>query len=171
MVELLDGKIGASSELGAGSEFKIMFPLAVKELSTHSEQTKRSQQSFVVQPGKMKILAIEDETAHQKYMQYILKNDFDIVFATTGAEAIAMAYNNRFDLIIMDINLGKSMNGIDAMIEIRELDGYKHTPIIAATANVMKGQKDKFLDKGFSHYLSKPYKAAELKLLVDEILK
>lgn len=170
MVELLDGEIIVNSEMGVGSEFKLLFPLAGNTNRFNSGQSLYEQPLASMQ-AKMKILILEDEAAHRKFMQYILKNDFDIVFATTGAEAIAMTYSKHFDLIIMDINLGKNMNGIDAMIKIREVDGYKQTPIIVATANAMKGQKERFLNKGFSYYLSKPFRADELKSLVDEILK
>jgi len=57
----------------------------------------------------------------------------------------------------VDINLGIGIDGVETMRRIREIPGYKDAPIIAVTAYVMSGDKEKFLQSGFSDYIPKPY--------------
>jgi CheY-like chemotaxis protein len=71
-----------------------------------------------------------------------------------------MAKKNSYDVILMDIGL-KGMNGLEATQEIKKLKGYEKTPIVAVTAYAMAGDKEKFLEGGCTHYISKPFKIKE----------
>jgi CheY-like chemotaxis protein len=71
----------------------------------------------------------------------------------------------------MDINLGKGMDGIAAVKEIRKMDGYKNTPIVALTAYVMNGDKEEFLAAGCTHYLGKPFRRKQLVDIIGTIIK
>jgi len=168
MVELMGGEITVDSKPGQGSAFVIRFPL-----TSAAETAKPGGQNERRGPVKEspQILVVEDEIVHQKYIRYILNDDYKLTFAGSGAEAIEITSNNRFHLIIMDINLGKDMNGMEVVEKIRQQEGYDQTPVIAATANVMKGHRELFLSRGFTHYLAKPYSSKDLKGMVDGILK
>jgi len=65
-------------------------------------------------------------------------------------------------LILMDINLGKSKNGLYATAEIRKLENYRTTPIIAMTAYAMAGDREEFISKGCTGYISKPFEKNQL---------
>ena len=69
----------------------------------------------------------------------------------------------------MDIGL-KGMSGLDAAQEIKKLPGYKDTPIVAVTAYAMVGDKEKFLEGGCTHYISKPFDINEFKNTVTGLL-
>ena len=77
---------------------------------------------------------------------------------------------DRFQLVLMDINLGKGLSGVETMQQLRYLENYYDTPIVALTAYAMAGDADDFLKRGFSHYLAKPFTKMELCELVDGIL-
>jgi PAS domain S-box-containing protein len=167
MIELMDGEITVKSTPGKGYEFTIKMPLVAGGTKNHLAA---GADSFVEQKQLPKILIVEDEIVHQKFIKYILKDDYELFFTENGDDGLEMAKSRQFDLIIMDINLGKNKNGMETMLEIRQMENYKNISAIAATANVMKGHKELFLSKGFTHYLAKPYRSHELKDIVDEIL-
>ncbi|XOB62993.1 ATP-binding protein [Campylobacterota bacterium DY0563] len=113
-----------------------------------------------------KILVAEDNLANQELITYIL-NDMGIEFdiKENGKEAYEAFKNSSYDLVLMDINM-PIMDGIEAFIKIREyekLEVINSTPIIALTANAIKGDKERFLKLGMSGYLSKPINTFELK--------
>ena len=71
-------------------------------------------------------------------------------------EAIPFLSKHNFDLVIVDVNLNDTYNGLDALKIIRQFDNYKSTPIIAVTAYSFEGDKKKFINFGFTDYLAKP---------------
>lgn len=101
------------------------------------------------------ILVAEDYSINQMLIAELLKSykvTYDI--ANDGHEAIDMALENKYDLVLMDINMPK-MNGIDATKKLRE--AFDDTlPIIALTANAAAGDKEYFISIGMDDYLSKP---------------
>jgi len=169
LVQLMDGDITVVSEPNKGSDFRVIFPLLATLNETENQNTASPVllDDFSVPP---KILVIEDELLHQKYLSYILKDKYELTFAESGNSGLEIARQQQFDLIIMDINLGKDLNGIEVLARVKNIKGYEKIPVLAATANVMKGHKELFLSKGFTHYIPKPFKADELKALVGEIL-
>ena len=87
---------------------------------------------------------------------------------STGEEAMTNVSAKKYDLILMDINLGK-MNGLDVIKKIRELNDYKKVPIAAITAYTMKGDKEEFLSKGCDYFIPKPYSKADLFNIINEV--
>ena len=69
----------------------------------------------------------------------------------------------------MDINLGKDMNGMVVVREIRKLPGYAKTPIVALTAFVLPGDREEFIKGGCTHYLGKPFTQNQLFKLLNNI--
>jgi CheY-like chemotaxis protein len=112
-----------------------------------------------------KVLLVEDNKANQMYMSLILKKfklDFDI--ANDGLEAVHAYKDNKYDLILMDENM-PNLNGIEAtkrILEIEREQNLSHTPIIALTANALKGDREKFLEAGMDEYLTKPISKEKL---------
>jgi len=105
------------------------------------------------------ILVVEDNMVNQKLIKIILdKMGCDVTVASNGLEAITAFRNNRFDLIFMDINM-PVMDGCEATREILQIEKAKklpHTPIIALTANIQKGDRERFLSIGMDDYIPKP---------------
>ena len=119
------------------------------------------------------ILVAEDNFANQELITFILESvgvDFDI--ASNGKEALNLYKNNKYDIVLMDINM-PILDGIEAFKKIREYEkseGVGYTPIVALTANAIKGDKEKFLSLGMDDYMSKPIEMEKLKELFGKFL-
>lgn len=110
----------------------------------------------------IKILLAEDYKHSQIIVTRLLKkNNFEnVVVVENGEDAVNMANNEKFDLILMDMQM-PIMNGFEATEKIREMPGYKSTPIIALTAFAMKGDREKCLEAGATDYIPKPIDSKE----------
>jgi CheY-like chemotaxis protein len=111
----------------------------------------------------LNILLVEDNTINQKVAKIMLKKlGHTVEIADNGKEAVEAFMRQSFDLILMDIQM-PVMNGIEATEKIREQEAKKNdarsrTPIIALTANALKGDRKRFLAAGMDDYISKPIK-------------
>ena len=103
-----------------------------------------------------RILYIEDKPDNRLLVQRILMaEDFDVLSASDADQGIRLARDEKPDLILMDINMpGK--DGYTATVDIRQMPELDHIPIVALTANVMKGDKERSLDAGCDGYIPKP---------------
>ncbi len=112
--------------------------------------------------GTVKILLVEDYKHSQIIVTRLLKkNNFEsIVVVENGLEALEQAKIQKYDLILMDMQM-PVMNGFEATEKIRLLPEYKETPIIALTAFAMKGDREKCLEAGATDYIPKPIDSQE----------
>lgn len=111
---------------------------------------------------EVKLLLAEDYKHSQIIVTRLLKkNNFEnVVVVENGEEAYNAARKDKFDLILMDMQM-PIMNGFEATEKIRQLPEYKDTPIIALTAFAMKGDREKCLDAGATDYIPKPIDSKE----------
>ncbi len=154
LIKLLGGELKVESKLGVGSEFYFKIPVEIGlescPLPDHNED--------IVFVDK-KILLVEDNKTNQLFMSVILEDmgiEFDL--AVDGVYAVDMFKENHYDLILMDENM-PNMNGIEAtknILQIEKDNNLKHTPIIALTANSLKGDRERFLEAGMDEYMTKP---------------
>jgi len=172
----MQGELHVTSKLGEGSTFFIRLPYDESPEQKASVRAKKSSETSIFDdvPDRMEtnILLVEDEESNQQYVKHLLtKLKYGVEVASSGHEAIAHAESKRFDIILMDINLGKDMNGVEAMNIIRTKVGYADVPIVAVTANAMSQHKEEFLAEGFNYYISKPFSMEKLSELINEILE
>lgn len=164
MLSLMGSELKLKSELGRGSLFYFHMPVRVVQ-SGESETTAASD-TVLLKPHK--ILVAEDNRTNQMLMRVVLEElGIEVVMANDGAEALKLACEDEFDLILMDINM-PNMNGIEALGEIRKR-GMK-MPIAALTANSISGDRERFLSEGFDAYLSKPIDHDELQTLLHRLV-
>lgn len=124
---------------------------------------------------KAEILVAEDNLANKELLSFILESlKIDFKIMDNGLEVLTEYKNNsKYDLILMDINM-PVMDGVEALNKIREYENQnslKETPIIALTANAIKGDKEKFLELGMNDYLSKPVNSDELVRVLKKFIK
>lgn len=102
------------------------------------------------------VLYIEDNKDNRALVRRVLiVEGFDLIEATTAEEGIEMAIQQHPDLILMDINM-PGMDGMTATARIREIDALRDIPVVALTANAMRGDKEKALGAGMDGYIPKP---------------
>lgn len=123
-------------------------------------------------PRQRRVLLAEDNAINQRLMLGLLsKWGYAVDVAENGNVAVACFENTHYDVILMDMQMPE-MGGLEATAEIRKLEqGNSRIPIIAMTANAMLGDKEKCIEAGMDHYLSKPIKSDLLHHLLDQILQ
>jgi hypothetical protein len=157
MVEMQNGELLCASEEGKGSTFTIRLPY---QISIEEEKDNEVRQEIDYKSlGPRKVLVAEDVELNQFLARHILESwDFEVVIAGNGLEALDRLGKEEFDCILMDVQMPE-MDGIEATHHIRSLsDPIKaNIPIIALTANALKGDSEKYLAAGMTDYLAKPF--------------
>jgi two-component system cell cycle response regulator DivK len=103
-----------------------------------------------------KALIVDDNERNLKLFKLIVESlGFQTVLASDGEEGIAKARQERPHLILMDIRM-PVIDGIAAFEALRSEEGTRDIPVIALTSYAMKGDRERFLEKGFADYISKP---------------
>ena len=160
-IEMLKGTINVESQLGKGSKFFIQIPVTVFSLN-NLKQVKRENE-LSKQLKVMKVLIAEDNVINQKLMLHIFKKlNVDCTIVNNGQEVLDFLDTNRVDLIILDIQMPK-LDGIETVKLVRKDQRLKDIPVVALTAQAMKGNKEEFIKIGFNDFLAKPVDTKMLK--------
>ena len=173
---MMNGTIAVESVVGKGSIFTLLFPLIEKSESHQENKTtelrRAEDKNNGHDPDRLpKILVVENDDASKEVTKLFLKNLCKMDFASDGETAIELASSNHYEIILMDINLGLGISGLDATKEIRNINGYDQVPIVAITAFAMRGDREEFLKAGCTHYLSKPFTKEKIVELLKGIIK
>jgi CheY-like chemotaxis protein len=106
--------------------------------------------------SSLSCLYIEDQVDSQILFKVQMKELKEIKFAVSFEEALPLLNNFHFDFLVIDINLQGEYNGLDALRIIHKMPGLEEIPIIAVTAYVLPGDREKFIASGFNDFISKP---------------
>lgn len=172
LVEMMQGELGVDSVEGEGSTFWVV----VKFQCVDQDSLVKEKVVSVSKPlsSNAKILLVEDNPINQMVAQKMLeKAGFKSTLANNGVEALTILGEQVFDLVLMDCQMPE-MDGFDATREMRQRNikalNQQPVPIIAMTANVMSGDRDRCLDVGMNDYLAKPVQFDELDALLRKWL-
>ena len=153
LVELMDGSIRVKSIIDYGTTFtfEIFLETLAEDIESEDVILDLNKTSF---DKSHKILVVEDNKTNQMLLKMMLL-DLNLVcdIAENGLEAFEKIQKTDYSLVLMDENM-PIMNGIEATKKIRELK--VKVPIVAVTANALKGDREKFINAGMNDYLSKP---------------
>lgn len=136
---------------------------------------KQSRKKFDLNKSKFvaDVLVAEDNIINQKLIKRTLEDlGLNVTIANNGLDAFQKRKDGKFDLIFMDIQM-PFLDGVEATSEILEWEhDYKqpHTPIVALTANALKGDREKFLAAGLDEYTTKPLVRAEIISVLNNFL-
>ena len=172
LVDMMGGSLGMESVEGKGSSFwftanlqvTAAVPYAVVATVDGNEDLKLD----------AKILMVEDNPVNQMVAQKMLeKIGLKATIANNGIEALQCLDQESFDLVLMDCQMPE-MDGFDATREIRKLDikalDQKHLPVVAMTANVMSGDRERCLEVGMDDYIGKPVQRDQLATVLKKWL-
>lgn len=116
------------------------------------------------------ILVVEDNPVIMELIRFLLMTSgYQSKEARDGVEALKVAKENRFDLILLDIQL-PGFDGLEVLKEIKKIPEIQKTPVVALTAHAMQGDKDRFLKAGCSGYISKPIDIGRFKSVLDSCM-
>jgi PAS domain S-box-containing protein len=162
MVELNHAEISVESIKGKGSCFSITFKnnnindlkkTETKIMENIEIKIENNSSSF---DKKLVILAVEDDKASRDYLGFVLKKQYDVIFANSADEALVLLSEKEINIILMDISIKGSMNGLELTKMIRNELNKKDLPIIALTAHAFEKDKLSSLEAGCNMHLTKP---------------
>lgn len=164
LVELLNGTIHVTSELGSGSTFSIQLPLRVPA-SWEPRSTVESKKT------RGRVLVIDDNRVAQTIASHALRRQsFEVQCVDDGFEALDAASKSQFDVILIDLQM-PGWDGFETAGHIRELPGYRETPIIAVTANCSDENRARCVSCGMQDFLAKPVRTRDLVQIVEKYLE
>lgn len=156
LLNLYDSDIHLVSKKGEGATFSFKISLEAMDKNISSKANNKIEKqdvNTIIQDAH--ILIVDDNKINQKITQKILeKQEYICSLASDGEEAVTMAKQSKYDLILMDIHMPKK-DGIEATIDIREFD--QETPIVALTAVEIEEIRYKIASAGMDDILIKPY--------------
>nr|WP_315147095.1 PAS domain S-box protein [uncultured Flavobacterium sp.] len=172
LLGLMKSELHLKSQQGEGSDF--YFSITFEKINSLKMKTKEKTIEVEVQQelngDNLSVLIVEDNSVNRFLAVTLIKRiipNAAIIEAKNGEEAIAAIDNQCFDLILMDIQM-PIMNGYEAATEIRKIPKYKNVPIIALTAGILNGEREKCLEFGMNDYLSKPILAKDLQEMIQK---
>jgi PAS domain S-box-containing protein len=170
LIQLMGGKLFLDSEPGKGSTFRFILPFGI---SVYKPKNKDMSQEINYQSlGKRRILVAEDVELNQYLARHIMESwGFEVEIAVNGKEALRKVQESEYDLVLMDIQMPE-MDGMQATQNIRALENKKisQIPIVALTANALRGDSEKYMAVGMNDYLSKPFDEPRLFQVISKNL-
>ncbi len=158
LAEGMGGRLHAQSQPGQGSTFILELELAFAQ---SAPPTHRINKPEIVGQGQS-VLLVEDNPVNQTVSEAMLRSlGYQVTVAADGPQALHLAEQHNFDIILMDCHL-PGLDGYATTRHIRQLKEHFATPIIALTANVQHGDRDRCLAAGMNDYLAKPFKRTDL---------
>ena len=178
LLGLMNSELKLKSKFGHGSEFYFTVELekADDEIASEEQEIKIAINNKTISSDAFldkKILVVEDNRINMLLVKTLLKSILPgstILEAFDGTKAIKMYKKEKPNLILMDIQMPYK-NGYETTAEIRLLKKYNKTPIIALTAGIVLGEKEKCLELGMDDYVSKPIVRSKLEEVLYKWLK
>jgi len=164
LVELQGGQITVKSKVNLGTEFKYTIPYQIGQDEDVEAEMNNASDLQQRKLADLKVLLVEDNDINRLYAKNILKRfECEVDEAENGLTAIEKIKKSYYDIVLMDVQM-PVMDGFEATTTIREtlVDGQNDVPIVALTANALKGDDVRCLEVGMNGYLSKPFKPEEL---------
>lgn len=166
MIDMMGGSIEVESEAGKGSTFRLTIPLNPINREAHS--TSRNIMALNTFGHRYHVLVAEDNPLNQLLLERVLiKFELNVTKAANGKEAFDLAMKNKFDLILMDMQMPE-MDGIQSTRMLRAHGVL--VPIVAITANAYQDDKDACLGSGMNDFVTKPVDLDVLNAILKKFL-
>jgi len=155
MIELMNGSIGVSSELGSGSRFWV--DCIINPNNVTSINSSRFHSATLSLDNKKRVLYVEDNPANLRLVQHLVERlpDIQLISAVTWDEGLVIAKNMKPDLIVLDIDL-PGINGYEVLKRIRTIEQTKDIVVVALSESSGAKDVEDGIRAGFDRYLTKP---------------
>lgn len=171
IVELMGGKIQVKSKLGVGSIFRFEVDLAIADNWIQPVSVSNGQQIIGYEGAPRHLLVVDDRWENRSVLVELLEPlGFNLTEAENGQEALAKAKQQKFDLIITDIQM-PVMNGLEMLKQLRNDNALKQMTVIISSASVSDIDRQMSLDAGGDDFLPKPVNTEEIFTLLTEYLQ
>lgn len=168
--ELMNGKIRLKSNVGLGSEFTVLFPLVKKDFSLAEELKKVTvKANEIINKREKRILILNGNDDILNSKSNILKCICRTETVDSEVEALEIAKKMKFDAILMELG-PENTDRLNIASSLREIKGYEQVPILAVSDSGFTEGRDTCLQKGCTHYITKPFQFSELMQLVNQLL-
>lgn len=172
MIEMMGGHILVESQLGKGSVFTILLPLASEKNVKKETPVKEKEPHKIARSRKPhnlpKVLVVEDNKINGELIFAYLKQDYEVDIAKTGFLAIELVKRSEYNIVLMDINLGEGMNGMQAAREMHKIN--KDLPIVALTGYSTEKEITTILKHDFIGYILKPVDRVSLYKVLEKTI-
>ncbi len=175
LAELHGGSVAVESQVGKGSRFTLSLPWNILPPQADADDD-TPVLPLVTRPSSQKsepplILVAEDNAMNRKVLCHMLNMaGYTTIIAEDGTTAVDTVRKHHPDLVLMDIQM-PGMNGLEATRYIRADEELHDTPIIAVTALTMPGDRERSLEAGVNHYISKPMDMQQLLEIIADTLR
>lgn len=179
ILDSMKGEIGVVSKLGEGSEFTVKIPVGVydktpveEENLKHAPKIKNDVAKIDYKAPNARILAVDDNNSNLRIVTLFLKRAGIVPDGCdSGLKAVELCKNNQYDIILLD-HMMPGMDGIETLEKIKNVEDSlnKKTPVIVLTANAIAGSRKRYMEAGFTDYLTKPLDATILEQTVKKYL-
>ncbi len=170
LIRMMEGHIDVKSKENEGTTFTISVPMEVAHPQTkHQIQSESSEifQKHIIARKALKCLVAEDNHVNSKLTQTYLKDmNISSDSAENGEIALSMILENNYDFILMDMHM-PIMNGIKVLKELKQKKSYP--PVVAITADAIKGSRQKYLEAGCTDYISKPFTRHDIQITIYKL--
>ena len=170
LVEIQGGKIEVQSRVNMGTSF--IFELTFERGTTLDLHEEKNVELRHLKSGSVRVLLAEDHEYNQMYAKSLMKEwGFEIDVAKNGKLAVEMLMNKPYDIVLMDIQM-PILSGIGAakFIRTKLSEPLRSVPIIAMTANAIKGDQENCIEAGMDDYIAKPFDPQQLYNKVANLL-
>jgi len=163
LVELMGGRVWVESELGLGSTFHLEVPLEVVQDAAHAGAPADANEPQSMAIDALRILAVDDNAVNLLVLDQLLTSlGHSVAKASGGAEALRALGDETFDLVLTDIQM-PGLTGLDVLEALRAAPGPNQAvPVIALTADVTSGGRQRYLEQGFTEHAAKPIQLQDL---------
>ncbi len=164
IAEKMGGSVGVESEIGRGSRFWVRLPYVPESIDAQTRPSPvAAARRSALADGRKKVLLAEDTDSNALLVTAALKDQYELLRATNGAEAVELCTAHRPDIILMDMKM-PGMDGLEATAMIRRTDS--KVPIIAITAFAYDSDREKAFEAGCTAYVPKPISPSRLREVV-----
>jgi len=168
LVELMGGNIWVESNEGEGSAFYFTCIFGIDSPENNALDVVAKNEVEYYKKNTITILLAEDDSVSRIVIEKLAqKKGWNLISANNGVNAVDAFKKMLFDVILMDVQM-PDMDGYKATEAIRQIEGHRHTPVIAMTAYALQGDREKCLEAGMDDYLTKPINAREFYTIVEK---